>query len=85
MQRQNKIFEKDKRFVTIKQYCEMSGLSYATVKHLIRSGQISYITTEGGLERIDTKESESEAVVLEKLEKAEKMLAALCRQLNTNV
>lgn len=80
-----KVIPQDKRFVTIKQYCKISGLSYATVKHLMVSGQLNYITTERGLQRIDTREVGNEIAVLEKLDKTEKMLAALCKQFNTVV
>lgn len=79
------IIPKGKRFVTIKEYCAMSGLSYATVKHLMASGQLGYITTERGLQRVDTKENANDQAVIEKLEKTEKMLAALCKQFNTVV
>lgn len=80
------IIPKQTRFVTIKEYCKRSGLSYATVDHMCKSGQLNYITTEAGLRRIDTKEpSADNDVVLDKLAKTEKMLSALCKQFNTTV
>lgn len=49
-----KIIDQPKRFVPIKTYCELSGLSYATVDHMLNSGQLAFITTESGLRRVDT-------------------------------
>lgn len=81
-----KIIPKDKRFVTIKEYCAISGLSYATVKHLMASGQLNYITTEKGLQRIDTQEGSTGSwELLQEITETKKMLAALCRQFNTVV
>lgn len=80
------IIERDQRFVTIKRYCEMSGLSYATVNHLLKTGHLSYITTESGLRRVDTQpRSPGQNVLLEKLERNEKMLSALCAQFNVRL
>jgi predicted site-specific integrase-resolvase len=77
---------KERRFVPIKTYCETTGLSYATVSHLCKSGQLSYITTESGQRRIDTKEQgDSNELILKALSEHQKMLNALCRQLNTVV
>lgn len=83
---QETIIEPDKRFVTIKKYCELSGLSYSTINHMCNTGQLNYITTEGGLRRIDTKSGNSDMQpLLERLDKQEKLLQALCRQFRTEV
>jgi len=79
------VMPQDEWYVTIKKYCQLSGLSYATVKHLIKSGQLKYITTEKGLQRIDIRESGNDQAVIERLNNQEKMLTALCRQFNTPV
>ena len=82
------------RFVTKKQYGEMHGLSYATVNHMIKSGQLPYITTESGLERIDTQggDKNTEAASMAEiaslkatLDQQSKMLSALCQKLNTKL
>ena len=73
-----------KRFVTIKRYQEMSGLSYATVDFMLKSGQLAYITTESGQRRVDTRARDADnTVILAKLDTQEKMLKALCKQFNT--
>jgi len=86
--------EPKERFVTKKQYGEMYGLSYATVNHMVKSGQLPYITTESGLERIDTqggdKNTEAASIVeiasmKAALDQQSKMLSALCRQFKTEV
>lgn len=80
------IISKDKRFVTISDYSKRTGLSYATINHMLKTGQLNYITTESGLRRIDTKsEGADSKVLMEKLDKTEKMLSALCKQFNTVV
>ena len=75
---------KPKRYVPIKKFCEISGLSYATANHMMNSGQLAYITTESGLRRIDTQHSgqSDEAVVICRLQGIERQLNALCRQFN---
>lgn len=74
--------ETAKRFVPVTQYCRSSGLSYATVTHLLNSNQLAYITTESGQRRIDTQPTASERnVVLARLEAQEKLLKALCGHL----
>jgi predicted site-specific integrase-resolvase len=78
-----RIIEKEKRFVPIQTYCQMTGLSYATVDHMLKSGQLRYITTEGGLRRIDTRESGiDQQEVIEKMGKMETMLSSLCKLFN---
>lgn len=83
---QEQVIPKQTRFVTIKKYCELSGLSYATVNHMLKTGQLAYITTEGGLRRIDTKSSNADqTIILEKLDKTEKMIKSLCNQFNVRL
>ena len=66
------------------EYQRISGLSYATVNHLCNTGQLNFITTESGLKRIDTMQKDADnSAILEKLDAQEKMLKALCKQLNT--
>ena len=76
------IIEKQKRFITINEYCKRTGLSYATVNHMLKDGQLSYITTEGGLRRIDTQnEQPSMDVVLKRMDEQERLLKSLCGHL----
>ena len=71
-----------KRFVPIRTYCELSGLSYATVDHLLKSGQVKFITTESGLRRVDTQEVDhAEPAIFKKLDDHERLLKALCGHL----
>jgi len=81
-----------KRYVTIAEYQRQTGLSYATVRHMCNTGQIKYITCEGGNRKIDTMSGVDLKMIIErldcsdkKLDKSEKLLTALCKQLNTNV
>ena len=78
---------RDGRFVTKKRYGEMNGLSYATVNHLINSGQVPFITTESGLQRVDTQGGDNAEVASLKatLDQQTKMITALCQQFNTKV
>ena len=73
------VIDPDKRFVTIKRFCQKSGLSYATVNHMLKTGQLKFITTEAGLRRIDTQAQETGSEpVLEKLEMQEKIMRQIC-------
>ena len=73
------------RYVTIKRFCEDSGLSYATVDHMLKSGQIPFITTESGQRRIDTNSGNVDSgEIMKRLDKQEKLLLALCKQFNTS-
>ena len=78
---------KEGRFVTIKRFCEFSGLSYATVDHLLKSGQVPFITTESGQRRIDTQDGDNAEIASIKvaLDQQSKMLSALCQQFNTKM
>ena len=83
---QEKIIQRSDRFVTIKRYCEMTGLSWATVNHMLKTNQLRYITTESGLRRVDTQEGNPEnSVLFEKIEECGKMLSALTKQFRTEV
>jgi hypothetical protein len=80
-----KVIEKSKRFVTIAKYQEISGLSYATVSHLMNSGQLPYITTESGLRRVDTGATPDRAELIERLDRTEQILSSLCDHLGVKV
>jgi len=74
--------ENQKRFVPISKYCEISGLSYATVNYLLKSNQLSYITTESGQRRVDTQPTNSgQEAVIAKLDRQDALLSALCAHL----
>jgi hypothetical protein len=77
-----------RRYVPIKKFQEISGLSYATVDHLCKSGQLRYITTESGLRRIDTQQdadSANNAAITARLEEQGRLLKALCGHLGLEV
>jgi len=78
----SKTFTSSKRFVPISTYCKQSGLSYATVTHMLNSNQLNYITTESGQRRIDTKPTETEqGAVIARLDKQERLLKKLSAHL----
>jgi predicted site-specific integrase-resolvase len=69
----------NKRFVTIKEYQKIAGLSYKTVDHLLNSGQLPFITTQSGLRRVDTQPiTGSTKELKERLDKQEQILNAIC-------
>ena len=72
-----------KRFVPVAEYQRISGLSYATVMHMIKTKQINAIQTEGGHYKIDTLNSGNmdTGVIIKRLDEYEKMLKALCGHL----
>jgi predicted site-specific integrase-resolvase len=77
-----------KRYVPLKRFQELSGLSYATVDHLCKSGQLRYITTESGLRRIDTQPdagSAATAMISARLDEQAQLLKALCGHLGVEV
>ena len=75
--------EQSKQFVTLAEYQRISGLSYATVNHLCKSGQLKTITTESGLRRIDMQSGEScdNLALVKRLDAQARMLEALCTHL----
>ena len=79
------IIPKSTRFVTIKRFCEIAGVSYPTAIHLMDSGQIPFVTTESGRRMVDTGAPSDNNAIIERLDRNEKMLAALCRQFNVVV
>ena len=75
-----------KRFVTVTEYQRISGLSYKTVMHMIRTGQLPHIKTESGQCRVDTQPNGQNATILaEKMDDVQKCLKALCKQFNTAI
>jgi predicted site-specific integrase-resolvase len=75
-----------KRFVAVSEYQRLTGLSYKTIMHMIRSGQLPHVETESGQYRIDTQTVSKDAgVTNEKLDEMQKLLKALCKQFNTAV
>jgi len=74
-----------KRYVTIAEYQRISGLSYPTIKSALERGELKGIRTESGHWKIDTvaDTNPETAAILERLDKTEKMLTALCKQFNT--
>ena len=76
-----------KRFIPISQYCKISGLSYATVNHMLNSGQLSYVTTESGQRRVDTNDSVNadSTAIARRLDETERLLKSLCTHLGVSV
>jgi len=85
--REEKVIENAKRFVPIEQYKKLSGLSYATIDYMCKSGQLRFVTTESGLRRIDTQEegNTDTSAIIKRLDEAEKMLKALCGHLGVKI
>ena len=80
------IIPKSKRFVTITEYQRISGLSYEAVKHMLKSGQLAYITTNSGLKRIDTQSNTVNAETLTKrIDTLEALMKAMCKHLNVKI
>jgi len=82
---ENQIIQKSDRFITNVEYQRRYGLSYATVKHMIDSGQLKTIMTESGLKRIDTKTEGINDInkISEELNELKQCVLALMRQFNT--
>jgi len=79
-----RVIQKQKRYVPISDFCKQSGLSYATVKHMLKSGQLPHILTEGGHEKIDTQSGIDAFTVLRRFDELEKRLESidkLCKHL----
>ena len=75
-----------KRFVPVSEYQRISGLSYKTVMHLLRTGQLPHIETESGQCRIDTQVSNhGNAELKTLLEETQRQVKALCKQFNVAV
>ena len=79
------ILPKEKRFVSMKAYQDMTGLSYKTLKYMVDSGQIKHVYTEAGICKIDTHADSNTDIsqVMDKLNEMQKLVIALCRQFNT--
>ncbi|GHU52719.1 hypothetical protein AGMMS49975_09090 [Clostridia bacterium] len=73
----------DCRFIPVGRYCEITGISYATVNYLLKTGQLNFIITENEQVEIDTQENGNTEIktILEKLSNIEKMITALCDSL----
>lgn len=79
------IMRKDKRFVTVAAYQRISGLSYQTVMHMVKTGQIRHIKTEGGHYKIDTYTDDNNdiAILTKAINETQQLVKALCKQFNT--
>ena len=75
-----------KRFVTVAEYQRMHGLGYATVMHMIKTGQVKAIETESGKYRVDT-QSDYDGLkgLIDKTDETQRILKALCKQFNTAI
>ena len=75
----------NKRFVNVAEYQRISGLSYQTVMHMIRTNQINYITTESGKFKIDMLNDVNKlnADMVDKLNETRRLVGLLCKQFNT--
>jgi len=81
-----KIIEQPKRYVPIAEYQRISGLSYATVNHMLNTGQLQFITTETGLRRVDTQQVDSAiGEIILRLEVQEGLLKRLCEHLGVSL
>ena len=75
-----------KRFVPVSEYQRISGLSYKTVMYMIRTGQLKSIETEGNQYRIDMQADNSDTnSIMDKLNETQRLVKAVCRQLNTAI
>ena len=76
-----------KRFVPVSEYQRTTGLSYKTVMHMLRTGQIKHIVTESGQYRIDTHETTAQgnSDMKNMLEETQRQVQALCKQFNVAV
>jgi len=76
-----------KRYVPIATWIKQNGGSYHTVHHGLETGQIPGIKTPSNKWLIDTQAGSNpdQRAVLERLDKQERMLAALCTHLNVAV
>jgi hypothetical protein len=53
---------------------------------MLESGQLPYITTKGGLRRVDTMPMGADSkILLERMDEANVMLSALCKQFKTDI
>jgi len=78
--------QRGNRFITVAAYQRISGLSYKTVMHMISTGQVAHIKTEGGHYRIDMHStSNNSAELIDKLEETQRLVKALCNQFNTAI
>jgi len=73
--------ENRRRFVSIEEYRRNTGFSYKTVNHLLETGQIPYITTEGGYRKVDTLPGGdvSYKELTEKLDRLERAVCAMAK------
>ncbi|MCL2215940.1 MAG: hypothetical protein FWB91_02845 [Defluviitaleaceae bacterium] len=75
-----------KRFIPVSEYQRISGLSYKTVMHMIKTGQLPHIETESGQYRIDMQSGDiGSTFIVDKLNETQTMVKALCRQFNTAI
>jgi len=78
--------ERRQRFVPVAEYQRISGLGYKTIMHMVRTNQVTHITTESGQTRIDTQGNAAEVFALVKeINELKQHVFALCKQFNTAV
>jgi len=76
----------NRRYVPVAEFQRISGLSYKTVMHMIRTSQLPHVVTESGQYRVDTQPNgQSNAILAEKIDDMQKYLKALCKQFNTAI
>jgi len=80
-----KILPKDKRFVSIRQYQRISGLSYDLIKFALDTNQLKSIKSECGHYKIDTQAELGAdiSILMDKLNEMDRKISALTRQFNT--
>jgi hypothetical protein len=85
MNRQN--VQNEKRYITVAAFQRMNGLSYKTVMHMIKTGQVRYISTSGGNYKIDMQSNmmQRNEDYYDDLMETQRLVKALCRQFNVAI
>jgi len=79
------VLPKDKRFVSIRQYQRISGMSYDLIKFALDTNQLKAIKSECGHYKIDTQAEFGAdiSILMDKLNEMDRKISALTRQFNT--
>ena len=73
-----KVINQPKRFVPKAEYSRQTGLSYATITHMVNTKQLQTITTESGQVRIDTQPVDAgQGAVIARLDEQERLIKKL--------